>query len=223
MDDDVIPIIETFRRNADQAFGDDQTVWTHDVNGIALCEVTLDLFDTHAQQASAVVLESLQGALVDSERSIARDRKRDPRLSRGESLATWMKSRAEAGLLTEGFAESPLRPGGRNDRRHTRPRGHTRRRKFRRHAPAADPGLARSRDLHEFGIDRGHLFDQGRGGVESWIGRQEAVSVSEEYEVRRPDQIRHQRGEAIVVPESNLFVGHRIVLVDDRDHAERLE
>ena len=35
-----------------------------------------------------------------------------------------------------------------------------------------------------------------------------------------PHQVGHQRGQAVVVAEADLLVGHGVVLVDHRDHAE---
>ena len=40
--------------------------------------------------------------------------------------------------------------------------------------------------------------------------------VGQEHEVRRADEVRHQRRQAVVVAEADLLVGHGVVLVHDR-------
>ena len=44
--------------------------------------------------------------------------------------------------------------------------------------------------------------------------------VGEQHEELGADQVRHEGGQAVVVAEADLLVGHRVVLVDDRDHAK---
>ena len=54
-----------------------------------------------------------------------------------------------------------------------------------------------------------------RGSAVSRPGR-----VGEQHEQLRADQVGHQRRQAVVVAEADLLVGHGVVLVDHRDHAE---
>jgi hypothetical protein len=94
--------------------------------------------------------------------------------------------------------------------------GHARGRQLRCHAPAADAGPAGARDLDEVGVEGGHLLDQRGRGVEARVGGQQPFGVGQQHEVRGPDQVRHQRGQPIVVTEADLLVGDGVVLVDDR-------
>ena len=52
------------------------------------------------------------------------------------------------------------------------------------------------------------------------VGGEQAGRVGEQDEQLRADEVRHQRGEAVVVAEADLLVGHGVVLVDDRHDAE---
>ena len=52
------------------------------------------------------------------------------------------------------------------------------------------------------------------------VGREQAGRVGQEHEKLRIHQVGHQRGQAVVVPETDLLVGHRVVLVDDGHHPQ---
>ena len=49
---------------------------------------------------------------------------------------------------------------------------------------------------------------------------EEPRSVGQKDEQVRPEEMRDQRRQAVVVPETQLVVGHGVVLVHDRDDAE---
>ena len=44
--------------------------------------------------------------------------------------------------------------------------------------------------------------------------------IGQQHQQVGPDEVRHQRRQPVVVPEADLLVGHRVVLVDHRDHAQ---
>ena len=69
-------------------------------------------------------------------------------------------------------------------------------------------------------VDLDHLLDERRLRVAPGVGRQEARRVGQQDEELRADQVRHQRGQPVVVAEADLLVGHGVVLVDHRHHAE---
>ena len=52
------------------------------------------------------------------------------------------------------------------------------------------------------------------------IGGEEPGGVGEQHQHVGGDEVRHERGEAVVVAVADLVVGDGVVLVDDRDHAE---
>ena len=49
----------------------------------------------------------------------------------------------------------------------------------------------------------------------------QSVHIREQHERIGLDQVRHQRGQPIVVAEADLVGGDGVVLVDDRDDAQR--
>jgi hypothetical protein len=70
-------------------------------------------------------------------------------------------------------------------------------------------GSPRARALHE----RGRRID-------ARIGAEQARLIGEQHEHVRFDEVGHERAERVVVAEADLVGGHRVVLVDDRDHAQ---
>ena len=69
-------------------------------------------------------------------------------------------------------------------------------------------------------VDLDHFLNERRFGIAAWIGREQSGCVRQEDEELRPDQMRHQRGQAVVVAESDLLVGHGVVLVHHGHHAQ---
>ena len=65
-----------------------------------------------------------------------------------------------------------------------------------------------------------HLVDELRSRPSRLAGVQ-PVDVGQQHERVSVHQVRDQRGEPIVVAEADLVRRHGVVLVDDRDHAER--
>jgi hypothetical protein len=74
--------------------------------------------------------------------------------------------------------------------------------------------------LLELVIDLDDLFDERRLGVLARVGGEQPWGVGQQDHPIGPNQVGHQRGETIVVSEADLVVGHRVVLVHDRDHAK---
>jgi hypothetical protein len=69
-------------------------------------------------------------------------------------------------------------------------------------------------------LSRPHARDQPRLGVHARVVREKAVLVRQQDQQVRVDEGRDQRREPVVVAELDLLDGDRVVLVDDRDHAE---
>ena len=72
----------------------------------------------------------------------------------------------------------------------------------------------------EFVVDLDHLLDERGIGLATGIAGQQPGGVGQQDQQPGPDQVGHQGGQAVVVAEADLLVGHRVVLVDHRDHAE---
>jgi hypothetical protein len=72
----------------------------------------------------------------------------------------------------------------------------------------------------ELVVDLHHLFDQRRRRLPPRVGGQETRGVGEQDQQVSPHEVGHQRAEPVVVAETDLLVGHRVVLVDHRHDAE---
>ena len=84
--------------------------------------------------------------------------------------------------------------------------------------PSGSTGSAR-RGL-ERRVDRPHLLDERGVRRAPGVGVVEALGVGEQHEQLRADEIGDECRDAVVVPEADLVVGDRVVLVHDRDHPE---
>ncbi len=69
-------------------------------------------------------------------------------------------------------------------------------------------------------VDLHYLVDEGGLGDHAGVGREQPRRIGQQQEQLGPDQVGHQRGQPIVVPEADLLVGHGIVLIDHRDHPQ---
>ena len=88
------------------------------------------------------------------------------------------------------------------------------------HASGTDAGgAARDFDLIERALNIGYEVDFLRTGLARGRGIQ-GVHVSEQHEGVRAHDIRHQRGQAVVVTEPDFVIRQSIVLVDDRHDAQ---
>ena len=87
--------------------------------------------------------------------------------------------------------------------------------------PPLPTGAARSTGhALELVVDLDHLLDQRAPGGESGIPGEQAGRVGEQDQQVGTDQVGHQRGQPVVVPEPDLLVGHGVVLVDHGDHPQ---
>ena len=127
---------------------------------------------------------------------------------------------ADATDAGDRIEQHPRTIGGGDHCPHTRPRGDAGGGHLRRHAAAA-PERARSAHLFlERSVDADHFFDQRRVRVEARVGGEHAGRVGEHHEQVGRHQVRDERGETVVVTETNLVVGNRVVLVHDWHGAE---
>ena len=91
MHDHVLALVKRFGRHAYEALGNGVTRRALYVDGVAFNEGARERLDPDAQEAAAVVLERLERALVDRERSLTRDREGDPRFSSRQTLFSRVK------------------------------------------------------------------------------------------------------------------------------------
>ena len=85
--------------------------------------------------------------------------------------------------------------------------------------PRAEPAPP-DRHLPQRPVDLEDLLDQRRFRVEARIGGEDAGGVGEEHQQVGADEVREEGGDAVVVAEAQAGVGQRVVLVDDRHHAQ---
>ena len=107
-----------------------------------------------------------------------------------------------------------------DDGSHPGPRGDLGGGELARHSPAAACGTGSAGDGLERGVDLDDLLDQRRVLVEAGIGGEQPGGVGEQHEHVGLHEVRHERGEPVVVAVADLVVGHGVVLVDDGNHPE---
>ena len=66
-----------------------------------------------------------------------------------------------------------------------------------------------------------HLGQQHRVRIASRVGREQTVLVRENDQPVGLDEVGHERAQRVVVTHLDLVGGHRVVLIDDRHHAQR--
>ena len=94
------------------------------------------------------------------------------------------------------------------------------------HAAGAPPGARAAGHGLQLGGDGLHVVDQLRVRVGAGVGVVEAVDVAEQHQQLRPAQPGHDGGQGVVVAQHlglaglDLRRGHRVVLVDHRDHPQ---
>ena len=110
---------------------------------------------------------------------------------------------------------------GADDRRGAAARSPPRRQHLGQH-PARTHGAARATGhLLQRRVAGLHLGQQHRVRIASRVGREQAVLVREDDQPVGFDEVGHERAQRVVVPHLDLVGRHRVVLVDDRHHAQR--
>ena len=100
--------------------------------------------------------------------------------------------------------------------------GCTPRRQYLGQHPARTHGAARATGhLLQRRVAGLHLEQQHRVRITSRVGREQAVLVRENDQPVGFDEVGHERAQRVVVPHLDLVGRHRVVLVDDRYHAQR--
>ena len=107
-----------------------------------------------------------------------------------------------------------------DDRLHPRPHGDLGRGQLRAHAAAAHRRAGAAGDPLELVVDLDHLLDERAGVGPAGVLGEQAGGVGQQHQQVGPDQMGDQGGQAVVVAETDLLVGHGVVLVDHRDHAQ---
>ncbi len=69
-------------------------------------------------------------------------------------------------------------------------------------------------------VDLDHLLDQGAGIGPARVLGEQPGGVGQQHQQLGTDQVGDQGGQAVVVAEADLLVGHGVVLVDHRHHAQ---
>src|SRR5581483_395466 len=88
------------------------------------------------------------------------------------------------------------------------------------HAAGADPGPAAAADADPVQVGRSaHLGDAARPGTVG-VAVIQAVDVGEQDQRVGPGDVGDQGGQPVVVAEADLFGGHGVVLVDDRQDVQ---
>jgi hypothetical protein len=124
-------------------------------------------------------------------------------------------------MSTANAIQSLRAPMGRGDhRRHARPRRHLGCRHLRCHPAASPHGAGAPGQALQLGGHLLHLFDERRPLVEPGIGGEQPGGVGEQHEQVGVHQVGHQCAEPVVVTETDLVVGHRIVLVHHGHHTQ---
>src|SRR6201996_5304798 len=86
------------------------------------------------------------------------------------------------------------------------------------HTAGADAGAAADPDAVQIGRTA-YLGDPAGAGL-TRVGVIQAVDVGEQDQRVGPGDVGDQRGQPVVVAEADLVSGHRVVLVDDRQHMQ---
>ena len=165
---------------------------------------------TRARRAPASTSDAARGA----------DGEGDPELAGRQHDLPWPEACAHA-RRGGGDGGQHARTGGvGDDGLDPRPHGDLGRRQLGSHAPAAHRRPGPTGDGLEFVVDLDHLLDERGVGVTPRVAGQQPGGVGQQDQEPGPDQMGDQGGQAVVVPEADLLVGHRVVLVDHRDDTQ---
>ena len=211
---------ERRRRVPDEALGERRAVGADDLDRVVDVERAVDLAHAGGEQRPVVGAQA-RGARRRRRRCVPAA----PRANAIHSLR--LESRCGLGRTAVPTARPSIAStidvghvGAGDHRAHTRPRRDLRRRELARHPAAPARGAGAAGDGFERGVDLDDLLDQRRVLVEARIGGEEPGRVGEQDEHVGLHEVRHERGEPVVVAVADLVVGDGVVLVDDRDHTE---
>src|SRR5207302_9261603 len=123
-------------------------------------------------------------------------------------------------LAAHGGDEDSRTVGGSDHRAHARPGRHLGGGQLGCHAATAAHTPRRAGNPLELVIDLDDLLDQRGLFVETRVGGEHPGCVGEEDENVGVDEVGDEGGQPVIVTEADLVVGHGVVLVDDRYHAE---
>ena len=87
------------------------------------------------------------------------------------------------------------------------------------HPTLAKARSSATRHVLELGVAGARLVHKCGVRVAPWVGAVEAFLVGQDDQSIGIDQVGHQGTQGIVVAELDLVVDHRVVFVDDRQHA----
>src|SRR5712691_957374 len=188
-----------------------------ELDAVAGAEGSLGADDADGEQAPAVADDRPAGAVVDVDAAADALAEAKPELERRLACGGGLEARAER-LARQDLRQHVVpRPGRDHDRD---PRG---RRHLRGGHLAADPAssdLGRSPEDGGTGVRA--VRDQLRPRVAGRM-REDALDARQKDEQPRAHEDRGLRGQRVVVAESDLVRGSRVVLVHDRDGVEREE
>ena len=199
--------------------GHDGAVRAHEVHHVACHEVTRDAVHTRCEQRPAPVEHRGHGARVEVETAAHVGGVPQPEAARRHPPSRRSERRADGGPGRGRVERGTRRLGRREQHRHPRCGGHRRCGDLGGHTAAAQPAAGAG---HGDGVEvrrRVHVAQQA-GGRGAGIAVVEAVDVGEQHERVRADDVRHERGEAVVVAHPDLVGRHGVVLVHDGQHVE---
>ena len=185
---------------------------------VAAREVAQHARDANRQQALALVTQLGHGASIDNDRSRQLQVIHHPALPR--VMLGGGRQQHRAHRLARGQAQQRVRLAAPGDHRAGARGGRAARRQhLGQHATLADRGARTAGHRLQRRIARLHHRQQHRLRVLARVGAEQAALVGQDDQHIGFDQIGHQRAQRVVVAKFDLVVDHRVVLVDDRQHA----
>ena len=200
----------------DQATGDDRAVLAGQADRIARLERPVDAGDASRQQGGPALHDGGYRPGVERQGAPRDGRVRQPQQpGRGTQPG---RREVRPGLLPRQRLRRA--PGGREHGRDARLRRDQCRVDLGGHPPGPHATGSDLACLDAVQVLRGaHLSDL-RGTALAGIPVVQAIHVGQQDQRVRPGDVGDERRETVVVAEPDLVGGHRVVLVDDRDHAQ---
>ena len=203
-----------------QSFTDHATGFIVDLHGITPDEVTLHFDNTGGQEGAAAVDEGCDSTIVDREHTERREAECDPEASRTQTRFPGFNPRSDIGA-GNGLSKSIRLDRRDDDRRDSREGGHSRCSYLGRDSARPEgPNAPASVQIVENLVAVSYSVKKLRFGDEPGIVGVEAGSIGEDDKETSPHKVRYDRGEPIVVAESQLIDDDSVVLVDDGNDAK---
>src|SRR6201996_8347814 len=198
----------------DQAAGHDGAVGGAQVDRVAGLENAFGLGDARGQQGGVAADDGFHRTVVEIEPSVRDGHVGQPQqpgagtpAGGGEVGADRLAGQSRGGVGGAGHHGGDAGAGGDAGRFD-----------LGGHATGADSRAAADPDAVQIGR-AAHLGDPAGPGL-TRVAVVQTVDVGEQDQRAGPGDVRDQRGQPVVVAEPDLVGGHRVVLVDDRQHVQ---